>query len=89
MQLRKFFFRGFIGEGGGRGFVIKWGGGEDVVSPLFTSLVPFPEMPDPQAISYLFEILVIRVDLLTHAFKRVISNCKERASRYSIQWQFG
>lgn len=49
----------------------------------------FPEMPDPQAISYLFEILVIRVDLLTHAFKRVISNCKERASRYSIQWQFG
>ena len=60
-----------------------------MVSPLFTSLVPFPEMPDPQAISCSFEILVVPVDLLTHAFKRVISNCRERASRYSIQWQFG
>ena len=32
-----------LGRGGGgeRGFVIKWGGGEDVVSPLFTSLVLF------------------------------------------------
>lgn len=60
-----------------------------MVSPHFTPPVPFPEMPDPQAISYSFEILVVRVDLLTHAFKRVISNCKQRASRYSIQWQFG
>lgn len=60
-----------------------------MVSPLFSPLVPFPEMSDPQAISYSFEILVVRVDLLTHTFKRVISNCKERASRYSIQWQFG
>lgn len=60
-----------------------------MVSPLFSPLVPFPEMPDPQAISYSFEILVFRVNLLTHAFKCVISNCKERASRYSIQWQFG
>lgn len=78
-----------MGRRGGRGFLIKWGGGEDVVSPLFSPLVPFPEMPDPQAISYSFEILVVRVDLLTHAFKRVISNCKQMASRYSIQWQFG
>lgn len=77
------------GGEGGRGFLINWGGGEDVVSPHFTPPVPFPEMPDPQAISYSFEILVVRVDLLTHAFKRVISNCKQRASRYSIQWQFG
>lgn len=48
-----------------------------MVSPLFTPLFPFPEMPDPQAISYSFEILVVLVDLLTHTFKRVISNCKE------------
>ena len=41
-------------------------------SPLFTPLVPFPEMPDPQAISYSFEILVLRVDLTARRGPRYI-----------------
>ena len=71
-----------MGRRGGRGFLIKWGGGEDVVSPLFSPLVPFPEMPDPQAISYSFEILVVRVDLLTHAFKLSLIHISEPTRPY-------